>query len=219
MPPTCGQPLPRLSRLHGRHDVRLGGPDPREPLDRGENNVRQGRLIGDLDEREDVGWPNTRGPASPPPATAGPQRPPGSSRPRPIQAHTPRPSRIPLLVGIARNRRKRRHVDNPAGARSGRGSPSACTIRHHRPPEDPWPPLTGERPGRGVGRRHPCRGEVPSHAAGGTRARRDTPTPAKTGQTPKTRARGSMLVGVTSSSLMSPPGASRAGSWRAACPA
>jgi hypothetical protein len=28
---------------------------PGEPLDRGDNNVRQGTLIGDLDEREDIG--------------------------------------------------------------------------------------------------------------------------------------------------------------------
>jgi hypothetical protein len=61
----------------------------------------------------------------------------GTSRPRPIQGHTPRPSGIPP---------SRRRRTQPAqalarqrlgGARSGRWGPSACTVRRYRPPEDP----------------------------------------------------------------------------------
>jgi hypothetical protein len=79
--------------------------------------------------------PNMRGPASPRSPSGGRQRPPGTSRPRPIQGHTPRPSGIPP---------SRRRRTQPAqalarqrlgGARSGRWGPSACTVRRYRPPE------------------------------------------------------------------------------------
>jgi hypothetical protein len=57
---TLEVPLAAPVALHGRHDVGLGGPDPGEPLDRAEDNICQGPLIGDLDEREDVGLAPTR---------------------------------------------------------------------------------------------------------------------------------------------------------------
>jgi hypothetical protein len=128
------------------------------------------------------GWPNTREPASPRPATGGPQRPLGSSgldRHKDIRRDHPG---SPLLVRVARDRCTRWHVDNPAGARSGRRSPSAALfgITGRRRTHGLHCRVSGPAGGSAVrttaaGRRHLCRGEVPSHAAGRTRIRRDPP--------------------------------------------
>jgi len=222
MPPTCGQPLPRLSRLHGRHDVRLGGPDPREPLDRVRTTSARVGSSATSTNAKMSGWPQHAWACL---TASSDQRAATTSWFFPASTDTrtyAETIRDPLLVRVARNRCTRWHVDNPAGARSGRRSPSACTIRHYRTPEDPWPPLPGERPGRG-------RRLAPRLPAAGTPAAEQCRAmlqaePASGGILPhpprrdklRKLVRSSMVVRVTSS-LMSPPGASRAGSWRAAC--
>ncbi len=136
----CATRVPSLSRLHGRHDVRLGGPDPREPLDRGEDDVRQGPLIGDLDEREDVGLIPTRvgllhNVQRPEAATTSwfiPASTDTRTYAETIRNPPSRPRRTQPAQALARQQ--------PAGARRGRGRTSACTVRHHRTPEAPWLP-------------------------------------------------------------------------------